>query len=71
MINNFGAGAAKPEVKIDILEVEEKEEQADLNSFGSEEGLTCSLCGGPAKRIGNCAIRCTSCNQTVRSGCGE
>ena len=71
MINNFATGAAKPEVKIDILEVDEKEEQADLNSFGNEEGLTCSLCGGPAKRIGNCAVRCTSCNQTVRSGCGE
>ena len=38
---------------------------------GLSEGLVCGLCGGPAKRIGNCAIRCTSCNQTQRSGCGE
>ncbi len=38
---------------------------------GLSEGLVCGLCGGPAKRIGNCAIRCTSCNTTQRSGCGE
>ena len=38
---------------------------------GLSEGLVCSLCGGPAKRIGNCAIICTSCNTTQRSGCGE
>ncbi|MBS3083526.1 hypothetical protein J4423_01855 [Candidatus Pacearchaeota archaeon] len=31
----------------------------------------CGLCGGPAKRIGNCAIKCSSCNTTQRSGCGE
>ena len=35
------------------------------------DGIVCGLCGGPAKRIGNCAIRCTSCNTTQRSGCGE
>ncbi|MSS74362.1 vitamin B12-dependent ribonucleotide reductase [Candidatus Pacearchaeota archaeon] len=38
---------------------------------GLSEGLVCGLCGGPAKRIGNCAIICTSCNTTQRSGCGE
>ncbi len=70
MLNNFSASASKPEVKIENLQIEEKDEQAELGDFGNE-GLTCPLCGGPAKRIGNCAIRCTSCNQTVRSGCGE
>jgi len=40
-------------------------------SSGMSDGIVCSLCGGPAKRIGNCAIRCTSCNTTQRSGCGE
>ena len=42
-----------------------------VKDSGLSEGLVCGLCGGPAKRIGNCAIRCTSCNTTQRSGCGE
>jgi hypothetical protein len=37
----------------------------------SHEGLTCPHCGGPAKRLGSCAIYCTNCKQTTRSGCGE
>jgi ribonucleoside-diphosphate reductase alpha chain len=47
-----------------------KEEQASIKDFGNE-GLICPHCGGPAKRLGNCAIFCTSCKQTTRSGCGE
>jgi ribonucleotide reductase alpha subunit len=85
MLNNFGNAVAKPEVEISpgvlktgvekmsvgkISALELEEEQAELDTF-DHEGLACPLCGGPAKRIGNCAIRCTSCNQTVRSGCGE
>jgi len=69
MLNNFGEGAAGVEVEIKHLE-EEVEEQASLEEF-SNEGITCPICGGPAKRIGNCAIMCTSCMQTTRSGCGE
>jgi len=83
MLNNFGSTVAKPKVEIDPgilqseikkkrldVEIDLSEEQADLDVF-ENEGLTCPLCGGPAKRIGNCSIRCTSCNQTVRAGCGE
>ena len=74
MLNNFGTGAAGMEVIIPQFETPViKEEQKDLTQFAaaSSEGLVCGLCGGPAKRIGNCAIRCTSCNTTQRSGCGE
>jgi ribonucleoside-diphosphate reductase alpha chain len=84
MLSNFGEGAGKIEMEIPQLEVNPlKEEQKDLMDFavshdtknvkdaGLSEGLVCGLCGGPAKRIGNCAIRCTSCNTTQRSGCGE
>ena len=46
------------------------EEQKSITDFGNE-GLVCPHCGGPAKRMGNCAIYCTSCKQTTRSGCGE
>jgi ribonucleoside-diphosphate reductase alpha chain len=46
------------------------EEQASLKTFGNE-GLVCPQCGSPAKRLGNCAMVCTSCKQTTRSGCGE
>ncbi|MAG38310.1 ribonucleoside-diphosphate reductase, adenosylcobalamin-dependent [Candidatus Pacearchaeota archaeon] len=72
MLNNFASSASKPQIEVatPLIETEENEEQAELADFG-HEGLTCPLCGGPAKRIANCAIRCTSCNQTVRSGCGE
>lgn len=69
MLNNFGTGTGK--IKVESMSIEEKkEEQAELAHFGNE-GLTCPICGGPAKRIGNCAIMCTSCNQTTRNGCGE
>ncbi len=74
MLNNFGEGAAgvKTEFEDDLEDGENvAEEQVMLSEFGKDEGLVCGLCGGPAKRIGNCAIRCTSCNQTQRSGCGE
>ncbi len=72
MLNNFGISAGKVQVDIEPdLEIKDAiDEQAQLNEF-SNEGLICSFCGGTAKRIGNCAIYCTSCNQTQRSGCGE
>ena len=46
-------------------------QSSSFKDAGLSEGLVCGLCGGPAKRIGTCAIRCTSCNTTQRSGCGE
>lgn len=72
MLNNYGEGAGKIDVQdLQIEKVkEEKEEQLSIKDFGNE-GLTCPHCGGPAKRLGNCAIYCTSCKQTTRSGCGE
>ena len=69
MLNNFGLGGGKVEFEIKALE-KPTDEQKALDDFGNE-GLVCGLCGGPAKRIGNCAIMCTSCKQTQRSGCGE
>lgn len=69
MLNNFSSSAGKMEFEIESLE-SAKDEQKTIKDFGNE-GLVCPLCGGPAKRIGNCALRCTSCNQTSRSGCGE
>ncbi len=68
MLNSFGESTAGIEIEFETAP--EKEEQASLEVF-SNEGITCPICGGPAKRIGNCAIRCTSCNQTTRGGCGE
>jgi hypothetical protein len=72
MINNFSElGEISKRVETETLKVEDlKEEQASLEEFGNE-GLTCPICGGPAKRIGSCSIVCTSCKQTTRSGCGE
>jgi ribonucleoside-diphosphate reductase alpha chain len=83
MLNNFGEGAGKTELEINLagesgvqttgLVVnanENIEEQTSIEKFDSE-GLVCPHCGGPAKRIGNCAIYCMSCKQTTRSGCGE
>jgi len=72
MLNSYGEGAGGVDVQdIEIeKEKEEKEEQLSIKDFGNE-GLTCPHCGGPAKRLGNCAIYCTSCKQTTRSGCGE
>ena len=69
MLNSFGDSAGAIDFEIKELE-KPKEEQKGLDDFANE-GLVCPICGGPAKRIGNCAIRCTSCNNTVRSGCGE
>jgi len=72
MLNTFGEGAGGVDTQSIELETtkEEKDEQLSIKDFGNE-GLTCPHCGGPAKRIGNCAIYCTSCKQTTRSGCGE
>ena len=71
MLSHFSpkTGDGKIEVKIEAFE-KQKEEQLELTSFGNE-GLVCPHCGGPAKRMGNCAIFCTSCKQTTRNGCGE
>lgn len=74
MLTNFGSGAGKVQFEVPQLEMQiQKEEQKSIDEFknASNEGLVCPICGGPAKRIGNCAIKCTSCNQTTRSGCGE
>jgi ribonucleoside-diphosphate reductase alpha chain len=69
MLNNFGEGSKN--ISMDVTELNgEKDRQVELADFGNE-GLTCPICGGPAKRIGNCAIVCTSCNTTTRNGCGE
>jgi ribonucleoside-diphosphate reductase alpha chain len=68
MINNFGEGAGG--IEVDFVVGNKNEEQASLEEFKAE-GITCPICGGPAKRIGNCAIMCMSCLQTTRSGCGE
>lgn len=73
MLLHFGQGVAKVDINLGDFEAETqkpKEEQKALDDFGNE-GLICNLCGGPAKRIGNCAVMCTSCKQTQRSGCGE
>lgn len=70
MLNNFGESTGKMEFEIETLPEPVRDEQKTIKDFGNE-GLLCPLCGGPAKRIGNCALRCTSCNQTSRSGCGE
>jgi ribonucleoside-diphosphate reductase alpha chain len=72
MLNNYGDGAGGIDVQDIKIEKtrDDKEEQLSIKDFGNE-GLTCPHCGGPAKRLGNCAIYCTSCKQTTRSGCGE
>lgn len=73
MINNFGDGAGG--VHVELTEIQESlgvgEQQASLEEFSADEGITCPICGGVAKRIANCAIMCTSCKQTTRAGCGE
>ena len=71
MLNTFGKTQT---IELEIPQMEVllvKEEQKELTVYTSDEGLVCGLCGGPAKRIGNCVIKCNSCNQTQRSGCGE
>ncbi|MBX4212139.1 vitamin B12-dependent ribonucleotide reductase [Candidatus Pacearchaeota archaeon] len=71
MLTTFGQSSAKIEIEIEPLTPAlEEEKQTSIVEFGNE-GLTCPHCGGPAKRMGNCAIYCTSCKQTTRSGCGE
>ena len=69
MLANFGEGNGKIEVEINDFE-SIGEEQASLKEFGNE-GLTCPICGGPAKRLSNCSMVCASCRQTIRGGCGE
>ena len=69
MLMHFGSGAGKIEFEVSAL-AKPSEEQKSITDFG-HEGLICPHCGGPAKRLGNCAIYCTSCKQTTRSGCGE
>ncbi len=69
MMNRFGTGAGKIEFEIEHIE-KPSDMQKGLDEFGNE-GLVCPLCGGPAKRTGNCSIVCTSCKQVQRHGCGE
>jgi len=72
MLQNFGDGAEK--IEFGVGRASDKSliaEQSSLEVFEPVSGLTCPICGGPAKRMGNCAIVCTSCKQTTRSGCGE
>lgn len=69
MMMHFGQGAARVEIELPYAE-KPAEEQKSITDFGNE-GIVCPHCGGPAKRMGNCAIYCTSCKQTTRSGCGE
>ena len=72
MMNNFGEGAGGIQVDLsDVHEIDMNEQQSSLEEFSADEGITCPICGGVAKRVGNCAIMCTSCKQTTRSGCGE
>ena len=68
MLNNFGSVVTG--IDDNFVPQDRNEEQVSLEEFKAE-GITCPICGGPAKRIGNCAIMCTSCMQTTRSGCGE
>ena len=85
MLNNFGDSENRLQIEF-TSSVEEAEEQTALTDFGkkvdeeikhekknkySDEGITCPLCGGVAKRTGNCEIACTSCMQVTRSGCGQ
>ena len=74
MLATFGVGTQKIEVDIPLIErqptILSEETQTSIETFNNE-GLVCPQCGGPAKRIGNCAMFCTSCKQTTRSGCGE
>lgn len=86
MLSTFGTGTEKVSVEIKPLEgsliseaqtqlavkvSNEKNNEENKGFAGSNDGLVCPHCGGSAKRMGNCAIYCTSCKQTTRSGCGE
>ncbi|MBU1988286.1 MAG: vitamin B12-dependent ribonucleotide reductase [Nanoarchaeota archaeon] len=70
MMNNFGESEGGVHIELKDLEQAE-EQQASLEEFEQDEGIACPICGGVARRIGNCEILCTSCRQTTRSGCGE
>ena len=69
MLNSFGDGSGKIEFEIKTLE-KNQDKQKELIEFGNE-GLICPLCGGNAKKLGNCSLVCKDCNQTTRNGCGE
>ena len=69
MINKFGEGSEKVEFNIEQLEGS-SDKQKELDEF-ADEGLICPICGGPAKKLGSCAMFCTDCKQTTRNGCGE
>ncbi len=69
MLNTFGESTGGVSITIEPFD-EPKEEQISLRAF-EHEGIVCPICGGPAKRVGNCTIVCTSCYQTSQSGCGE
>jgi ribonucleoside-diphosphate reductase alpha chain len=74
MLNNFGDGSGGIHVDLTDTDVHQpaiNEQQSSLEEFSVDEGITCPICGGVAKRVGNCAIMCTDCKQTTRSGCGE
>lgn len=70
MLNNFGEEKTLQIERTPDLEIGDVVGQASLEEFGNE-GLTCSICGGPAKRIGNCQIKCTNCMNVIRNGCGD
>ena len=69
MMMHFGQSTGKIDISIPMVE-QISEEQKSITDFGNE-GLVCPHCGGSAKRMGNCSMYCTSCNQTTRGGCGE
>jgi ribonucleoside-diphosphate reductase alpha chain len=69
-VQKLGVEVPKLEKEADVAAVIKDETQTSITTFGNE-GIVCPHCGGPAKRLGNCAIFCTSCKQTTRSGCGE
>jgi len=69
MLNSFGKNSGKIQFEIESLE-KTHDEQKELKEFGNE-GLICPLCGGNAKKLGNCSLVCKDCKQTTRNGCGE
>ncbi len=87
MLATFGESSGKMQIEIPVLETEseeqaqltdfgknkedDSEDYSDSKLSDANEGLVCPICGGPAKRLGNCAMVCTSCKQTTRGGCGE
>ena len=69
VLNSFEKGSGKIQFEVKALE-KDLDEQKELKEFGNE-GLICPLCGGNAKRLGNCSLVCKDCKQTTRNGCGE